>query len=165
MKFLAGLFVLAALAAGQLEYSAASVEVGDASVQQELAKGALFVNFCVPFLAACKEFVPVWNAVAAALETEGPRVAHMNVMENHLSKARFRVMDFPALILVKDGMTFKYPRQGEEMGDWADIVQFARSDFDTGKVRPLEPIPHLPQMFTTHDYVGTDGKVYPGARF
>ena len=159
------LLLFAIVATAQFHYRAGSLEVDDQSVQNELVKGPILINFCVPFLASCKEFVPKWNDVAEALQSSSIRTAHMDIMTNHLSKERFQIRDFPVVILIKDGVTFTMRERGAKMPGAAEIVAFAKTDADQGVVRPLAPIPHIPQMFTSHDYTGIDGKVYPGARF
>lgn len=160
--------LLVVFASAQFHYQPGSLEVDDDSVQEELGKGPILINFCVPFLASCKEFLPTWNSVIAALPSSSSvRLAHMNIMENHLSKERFGIQDFPVVILIKDGVTFAMRKEGTLMPGVDEIIDFAKfSNDEKGLVKPLAPIPHIPQIFTTHDYTSEiDGKVYPGARF
>lgn len=70
------------------------------------------------------------------------------------------------MLVIKEGMTYRYKKTGNSMDSVENILEFIEKTHDTdARISPLAAIPHIPQWFTTHDFIGTDGKTYPGATY
>ncbi len=147
-----------------------SKELTDATLQAELAKGKpLLLNLYVSFMGSCKLFVPKWDKVGAALAASGDvTVAHVDLQHNVGTKQRLSVtVAFPLVVLVREGEVFRFkPEAGMDLQnvDTETFVAFVRNP-PAGDAKPLPSMPHIEPWFTTHDFVGRDGKTYKGAVF
>ncbi len=144
-----------------------SKELTDASLQAELEKGRpLLLNMYVPYMGSCKLFVARWDEVGAALAGRDITVAHVNLQENPRIKVRFAMtVAFPYVALVKEGEVTRFnPGADLHTIGAQEFVKFATTT-EPGKGTPLASAPLLEPWFTTHDFVGRDGKTYKGAVF
>jgi thioredoxin 1 len=144
-----------------------SKELTDATLQAEIEKGKpLLLNLYVPYMGSCRLFAPRWEEVGAALKDSGVTVAHVNLQQNPGVKVRLSVtVAFPYIALIKEGEVTRFTPGRELDAIEADaFVKFATSS-EAGKGTPLASVPFVEPWFTTHDYVGRDGKTYKGAVF
>lgn len=150
-----------------------SIAVNDDNIQSYIEKGDLFLLFHVPAMGACKEFISIWNEVARIHKEKGSKftVAHINLQPTnaHVTKVRFKPGEYPSFVFIKDGTVYWGLESGLRSNRKPECLPYYVSFPETGyledKVRkqPLPAVPHVPQWFTTHDFIGLDGKKYPGA--
>ena len=74
----------------------------DGNFEQEIKQGVTLVDFWAPWCGPCRLIAPSVDALASEFEGRA-KVAKMNVDENPLVPAKFRILGIPTLLLFKDG--------------------------------------------------------------
>jgi len=162
--------LLFSIGACQLAFEG-SRELTDDTIGEAIMSGPVLINFYIPFTGACKEFVEPWNAVARANAGAKLTVAHLNLMRNPISKARFEVRKFPLVVLVHNGEVSRFKFAGTDLQEKSEdvvsaIVAFGKNLGEGEKKQLLPSVPFITPWFTdAKQFVGKDGRIYKGAVF
>jgi thioredoxin 1 len=76
--------------------------VTDASFEADIATGITLVDFWAEWCGPCRMMLPRLEELAMKMNGKAV-VAKMNVDENPITPAGFRIMSIPTMILFKDG--------------------------------------------------------------
>lgn len=79
--------------------------VSSATIDEEVKKGPLLVNFYATWCDHCKELRPVWEKFATYAKRNGRpyRVAKVNTAKDHDLATKYRVKGFPTIMFFKEG--------------------------------------------------------------
>jgi thioredoxin 1 len=80
----------------------AIVELNDSIFQNEIASGAVLVDFWAPWCGPCKMIAPVLQEIDNEIGDK-IKIGKLNVDHNPNTTQQFGVMSIPTLVLFKDG--------------------------------------------------------------
>lgn len=100
--------------------------VSSDTIDEEIKKGPLFVNFYATWCEHCKELRPIWEKFATyAKVNERPyRVAKVNTAKDHAIATRFHVKGFPTIMYFKEGKEPVSYLGERKLGSIIDYAEF-----------------------------------------
>ena len=80
----------------------AIVQATDQTFSQEIAEGAVLVDFWAPWCGPCKMLSPVLEEIDQEMGDK-LKIAKLNVDDNPITARNYEIMSIPTMVLFKDG--------------------------------------------------------------
>jgi len=80
----------------------AIVQATDQTFSQEIAEGAVLVDFWAPWCGPCKMLAPVLEEIDQEMGDK-LKIAKLNVDDNPITARNYEIMSIPTMVLFKDG--------------------------------------------------------------
>ncbi len=92
--------------------SSKSIELTADEFESKTSKGSWFVKFYAPWCGHCKNLAPIWEELAADMESDPVHhVAHVDCTKYPSTCKDAGVSGYPTMKLIKDGEAIEYPGQ------------------------------------------------------
>ncbi|MFZ2846107.1 MAG: thioredoxin, partial [Lactococcus chungangensis] len=84
-----------------------TIEVTDATFQEETKDGIVLVDFWATWCGPCRMQAPILEQLSEELDESELKIVKMDVDENPVTPQSFGVMSIPTLLFKKDGEVVK----------------------------------------------------------
>ena len=85
-----------------------TIEVTDATFQEETKDGIVLVDFWATWCGPCRMQAPILEQLSEELDESELKIVKMDVDENPVTPQSFGVMSIPTLLFKKDGEVVKH---------------------------------------------------------